>query len=409
MNAVRRAPASADEHLPLPARQMQLYLTFWHFVYLGLLTLLLWETWAEFGRGDVWRASLLTGLALAQTGLYVWSFVLNHLWPLPGWRIGLYFGVSVGLWLLEWRLAPDWQWFGMTYFGQMLGILPPLAAVPGSLLIFALVFIASPDLNLAALRADRVMGPLIGWAASMVLYFFIHYITRTSAARGRLVAELRAAQAKLEAARARDAELAALRERERLARDLHDSLGHALVAISVQLEAIQRLYRVDAERAAAQVDTLKAATRAATDELRRSLAGLRASGLGDRPLDEALRSLAVDTGRQHDLDVTCRVEPGSARLTPAAAEALWRVAQEALTNVARHAQARRVEVTLTFTPEAARLSVRDDGRGLPEDAATLAAAGHYGLSGLRERLAAVGGALTLANDGGVTVAAQVPL
>jgi signal transduction histidine kinase len=409
MNVLRTAPPSADDHMPLPARQMQIYLTFWHFVYLGLMILLLWDTWAEFGRGETWRAGLLTALALTQAGLYVWSFVLNNIWPLPAWRIGLYFGVSVGLWLLEWRLSPDWQWFGMTYFGQMLGTLPPAAAVPGSLFIFGLVFIASPDLNLANLRPEQVIGPLIGWSASMVLYFFIFYITRTSEKRGELVAELRAAQAELVAARARDAELAALRERERLARDLHDSLGHALVAISVQLEAIQRLYRVDPERAAAQVDTLKAATRAATDELRRSLAGLRTPGLGDRPLDEALRTLAVDTGRQHDLDVTCQVEPGSRRLAPAAAEVLWRVAQEALTNVARHAQARRVEVALTFTPASAQLRVQDDGRGLPEDTAALVGAGHYGLSGLRERLAAVGGTLSLSDEGGVTVTAQVPL
>ena len=395
--------------MPLPARQMQIYLTFWHFVYLGLLILLLWETWAEFGGGEPWRAGVITVVALTQVALYTWSFILNNIWPLPVWRIGLYFGVSVGLWLLEWWLAPDWQWFGMTYFGQMLGTLPPLAAVPGSLVIFVLVFIADPDFNLAALRSEQIIGPLIGWTASMVLYFFIYYITRTSEKRGELVAELRAAKAELEAARARDAELAALRERERLARDLHDSLGHALVAISVQLEAIQRLYRVDPERAAAQVDTLKAATRGATDELRRSLAGLRTPGLGDRPLDEALRSLAVDTARQHDLDVACRVEPGSARLSPAAAEALWRVAQEALTNVARHAQARHVEVTLTFTPEWAQLRVQDDGRGLPEDTAALVAAGHYGLSGLRERLEVVGGTLSLSNDGGVTVDAQVPL
>jgi len=410
MNALPRA-AAPDDHLPLPARQMGLYVTFWHLIYLGVLALLLWDTWAGSAPADVWRATLITLLAAGQIGLYLWNFVFTDRWPLPPWRMAVYFGGSIALWLLQWRLNPEFQWFGLTYFGQMLGLLPPLVALPGSLVIFILVVIVHPGLTLTwgALLTERVLSPLMGWAAAAVVYLFIYYISRTSAARGRLVAELRAAQAELQAARTRDTELAALRERERLARDLHDSLGHALVAISVQLEAIQRLYRVDPPRAHAQIDTLKDATRAAMDELRRSLAGLRAAGLGDRPLADALRSLAVDTGQQHSLEVACHLDPAADQLAPAVAEVLWRVAQEALTNVARHAQARRVDLRLTLSPAAAVLRVQDDGRGRPADLAVGAASGHYGLLGLRERVEGLGGTLTVSAAGGVTVEAALPL
>lgn len=410
MKALPRTDAY-DDHLPLPARQMGLYITFWHIIYLGVLALLLWDLWAAADATDLWRPAVITLLAAGQIGLYLWNFVFTDRWPLPPWRMAVYFGGSIALWLLQWRLNPDYQWFGMTYFGQMLGLLPPLVALPGSLVIFILVVIVHPGLTLTwgALLTERVLSPLMGWAAAAVVYLFIYYISRTSAARGRLVAELRAAQAELQAARTRDTELAALRERERLARDLHDSLGHALVAISVQLEAIQRLYRVDPPRAHAQIDTLKDATRAAMDELRRSLAGLRAAGLGDRPLADALRSLAVDTGQQHSLAIACHLDPGADQLAPAVAEVLWRVAQEALTNVARHAQARRVDLRLTLTPAAAVLRVQDDGRGRPDDLAVGAASGHYGLLGLRERVEGLGGTLTVSATGGVTVEAALPL
>lgn len=410
MKALPRTDAY-DDHLPLPARQMGLYITFWHIIYLGVLALLLWDLWAAADATDLWRPAVITLLAAGQIGLYLWNFVFTDRWPLPPWRMAVYFGGSIVLWLLQWRLNPDYQWFGMTYFGQMLGLLPPLVALPGSLVIFILVVIVHPGLTLTwgALLTERVLSPLMGWAAAAVVYLFIYYISRTSAARGRLVAELRAAQAELQAARTRDTELAALRERERLARDLHDSLGHALVAISVQLEAIQRLYRVDPPRAHAQIDTLKDATRAAMDELRRSLAGLRAAGLGDRPLADALRSLAVDTGQQHSLAIACHLDPGADQLAPAVAEVLWRVAQEALTNVARHAQARRVDLRLTLTPAAAVLRVQDDGRGRPDDLAVGAASGHYGLLGLRERVEGLGGTLTVSATGGVTVEAALPL
>jgi signal transduction histidine kinase len=381
------------------------YLTFWHIVYLGMLALLwgsaLIDAWPALG----WRQLALTGLIAAQAALYVRSFLFNRRWPLPGWHLALYFVGSVALWYLEWRLDERFFWLIMSYFGQSFGILPPVAAIPTASAIYVFINGQANGWSLAGWTSVELLGVGMGWVSFVVVYWFFHTVMRTSQERAGLIHDLQAAQRELEQAHARETELATLRERERLARDLHDSLGHALVAISIQLEAIQRLYRVDAEKAAAQVEALKALTRSSMDELRRSLEGLRALGLGDQPLGEALQALAVSAGQRTGLAVACHVAGPAEQLAPAAAEALWRVAQEALTNVEKHAAARHVELRLDVQPAFTALSVSDDGRGFPPGANET---GHYGLRGMRERIEGLGGTLTLDGDRGASVEARLP-
>lgn len=348
----------------------------------------------------------VAGLLLAQGGLYL-VCIARRGWPIRRRWLAAYFIGGITLWIIMGVLQPEMWWVGMTYFGQMFGLLPPRATLVGTLLINVLVILQLTRWDLAEITPSLLMGFGFQWAGGMAVYLFIHNVIKTSLERGHLIARLEAAQRALEAAREKDVELAALRERERLARDLHDSLGHALVAISVQLEAIQRLYRVDPERGSQHVDELKALTRRTTDELRRSLAGLRAPGLGERRLSEALPALCVEAGQRAGLAVTCRVPAAADALSPAVAETIWRVAQEALTNVERHAQARRVEVSVEVWPEAVMAQVQDDGVGLPARPEDLP--GHYGLRGLRERVEGLGGTLTLAGADGTRVAARLPL
>ncbi len=314
---------------------------------------------------------------------------------------------SLALWVVEWQIAPGYFWLILSYLGQMYGILSPVAALPSTSLIFLFLYAQARDWNFTGLSLSEVGGALLGWASFTVLFLFIHVVMRTSRERALLIQQLQQAQRELESARARDTELATLRERERLARELHDSLGHALVVISVQLEAIQRLYRVDPPLAEERIEALKGVTRANMDELRRALLGLRSAGLGDRPLAEALQSLCVQTGQRTGLEMACHATAAGLRLTSAASEALWRVAQEALSNVERHAQARHVELCLQLEPAAVLLRVTDDGRGLPAGAETLP--DHFGLRGMRERVEGLGGSLALRVDSGTVVEARVPV
>ncbi|MEP7357623.1 MAG: sensor histidine kinase [Anaerolineales bacterium] len=396
-----------DGETPLPPRQFRWYILFWHVIYLGSLAITLgYHLWAHRAALGLSQAGILL-LAAGQVGLYLWNFILNDRWPLPLWRHGVYFIGSLALWWIEWQVEPAFFGLGIAYLGQMFGVLPPVAALPATLVVLVLFYGQAFNWQFGGLPLNAIVGPLVGWASFAALFLFIYHTSRISRERGLLIVKLQAIQRELELAREHDNELAALRERERLARDLHDSLGHALVAISVQLEAIQRLYRVDPARAEAQVEALKGVARANMDELRRSLMGLRAPGLGDRPLVEALRSLCLETGQRIGLDAGYRLSGDPARLTPAAAEALWRVAQEALTNAAKHAQPRSLDVSLEVGPAEAVLRVRDDGRGLPPGAEALP--GHYGLRGMRERVEGVGGTLRLSSEAGTLVEARVPV
>src|SRR5712691_6041124 len=394
---------------PMPDRMHRRYLWLLHVLAMGLPVLALsgalWDPRTDWGG----RQAALVGLVSLQMALYLKTFVLPHPWPLPwGWLAGYYLG-SLGLWLIEGHLDRHFfLLFGM-YLGQMYFFVPPRVAIPVTLVVLGLFFGLISGWDVSHLPRNVVIDTSILWTILAVVFSYARHLGQTSRERAGLIAELQVAQHALEVARQRDAELAALRERERLARDLHDSLGHALVALSVQLEAVQRLYAVDPVRAAAQVDAMKDLTRASMAELRRALEGLRTPGLGDRSLQQALDALSREVGARTGMEVRCQVVAGANALGPAVSETLWRMAQEALTNVEKHADARSAQVCVEMAPHAVTMRISDDGRGLPPDAANRS--GHYGLRGMRERLEGLGGTLTMHSNGygGTLVEACLPI
>jgi signal transduction histidine kinase len=405
-----RLPAIQDDLLPLPRHQFQLFLFFLNLIYLGGLALVtgvsLWSHWGNLG----WQQVVIIGTVIVQTALHLATFVFNSRWPLPLRWLVAYFAGSVGLWLIEWQLEPNFRWLVGSYVGLMYSMLPIPISIPTTSLVFLAV--VAEDIGwdrLGQVTTYEVLGIITPLVAMIILSLYIYHLLRTSGERARLIAELQAAQHELELARQRDAENAALLERERLARDMHDGLGHTLAALSVQLEAIQRLYPVDPERASTQVDDMKSLTRASMDSLRRSLAGLRTPGLGERTLGQSLKMLSEETRQRAGLDIECHLAPAADTLAPSVAETLWRVAQEALTNVEKHAQASRADIYLEVKPQAAILRIVDDGQGLPANA--LNRKGHYGLLGMRERVEGLGGVLAIARNGerGTLIEAQLPV
>ncbi|MFF9279606.1 sensor histidine kinase [Streptomyces griseosporeus] len=200
------------------------------------------------------------------------------------------------------------------------------------------------------------------------------------------------------AARALDAQE---RERRRVARELHDEVGQTLTAVLLQLKRVAD--RVPAELRA-EVGQVQEATRAGLDEIRRIARRLRPGVLEELGLPSALRALAGEfTGR--GLTVRPDLAPALPPLPAETELVLYRVAQEALTNTARHSGAERAEVCLRADADGTvELLVRDDGRGVgdaPEGA---------GISGMRERALLVGATLTVvpAPDGGTDVRLRIP-
>jgi signal transduction histidine kinase len=210
-------------------------------------------------------------------------------------------------------------------------------------------------------------------------------------------------------------ELTISRERNRLARELHDTLAHSLSAATVQLEAVRSLWQVDPARAQKLLDETDGTIRRGLTESRRALQALRASPLQDAGLIVALRHLAETAAERCGCDLELRLPAHIERDLPSNVEqGVYRIAQEALENIVRHAEARSIAVELRQGDRQLALSVQDDGQGIAGD--TLAASGredlyHLGIRGMEERANMIGGRLAISSgeEGGTTVRLTVPL
>ncbi|MBX3061206.1 MAG: hypothetical protein KF770_32510, partial [Anaerolineae bacterium] len=178
-------------------------------------------------------------------------------------------------------------------------------------------------------------------------------------------------------------------ERRRLARDLHDDTIQSLIALNQQIQLAQMAgAAADADEATAdRLATMQQMAGQMMADLRRLIRDLRPIYLEDLGLVPALQMLAQDMSQTMDIPVSFAADGPAQRLPSEVELALYRIAQEGLRNVARHAQANRAEVCLVFDDEAVCLTIRDDGRGFaaPESPAEMAPAGHFGLLGVQER------------------------
>ena len=204
------------------------------------------------------------------------------------------------------------------------------------------------------------------------------------------------------------ARLATIEERNRLARDIHDTLAQGLAAITLQLEAADALSESRPGRAHEAVQRALSLARTNLDEARRSVMDLRAAPLQEHGLPEALALLIASNERAGlTIDYTCTPEAHFPVL-PARIEAgLYRVVQEALTNIHKHAQARHVEIMLRFCSDDGEgsgcpgllLTIQDDGQGFDPDAVSHDGS-HFGLLGMSERVKLLGGHMCIQSTPG---------
>jgi signal transduction histidine kinase len=188
------------------------------------------------------------------------------------------------------------------------------------------------------------------------------------------------------------------RERNRMARELHDTLAHTLTGLSVTLETVKAYWDVDAEKARALLEQSLTATRNGLEETRRALKSLRASPLEDLGLGLALRQMAESTAARVNLDLELALPDPMPGLAPDVEQCIYRIAQEAIENVAHHANARKASLELEPDGGHIRLIVQDDGLGFdPRDKAST---GHFGLVGMKERAELSGGKLTIESQKG---------
>lgn len=245
----------------------------------------------------------------------------------------------------------------------------------------------------------------MSYATAFVFTIAFTFITRQALnAREReakLRADVEAANQQLRAYALQAEEFATTRERNRLAREIHDGVGHYLTVVKTQLDAAAALMPEHPERARESVVKAAKLTSEALDDVRRSVGTLRTDAARP-PLPEALRALSREIG----LPVEVKIAGETRELSPAVEHALFRSAQEGLTNIRKHAGASAAELALDFSvPTCVRLAVSDNGRGNTSDTP-----GGFGLRGIRERVELLGGRVETANQerGGFELRIEIP-
>lgn len=193
-------------------------------------------------------------------------------------------------------------------------------------------------------------------------------------------------------------QLATTRERNRLARELHDTLAHTLSALAVQLEAVDAVWSTKPDQARDRLQKSIETTRSGLTETRRVLQDLRASPLEDLGLALAVRSLALATAARAGLTLDLHVEKRLGSLKPDIEQATYRIAQEALANAANHANAHHLTVQLGRFNSHLTLTVSDDGQGF--DPQQIATAKRLGVKGMQERAEMVDGTLRVESQPG---------
>jgi signal transduction histidine kinase len=198
-------------------------------------------------------------------------------------------------------------------------------------------------------------------------------------------------------------------ERNRIARELHDVIGHSVSVMTVQASAVRRLMREDQGRERAALETVESTGREALTEMRRMIGVLRGNdGAPDLTPPPTLAQLdrLVETVRAAGIDVRAETVGEPVALPPGLDLTAYRLVQEALTNTLKHASATRAEVCLRYGEGRLTVRVRDDGRGPAADAQP-----GTGLTGMRERVAVYGGHLVVgpAQGGGYELRAELPL
>jgi signal transduction histidine kinase len=332
---------------------------------------------------DVARDHASPAGALAGWALVVAAWAMNRLRPHAVWA------AAIGLGSLE--LA----WVGAVTAGEValavsvIALARRLSPVPGA--AAALVVLVANDAVECVRTGEVAAAPLVlGLIGGSALFAFTVTLGRLQREQARTMAALE----DLRVSREAQVEAARGEERIRLAREMHDVLGHTLSALAVQLEGARLLL----EREGAAPPAIEAVARSrrlareGLDEARRAVGALRGDDLpGPDLLPGLVARFRRDTGVEAHLVVEGRPSP----LAPEARLALYRAAQEALTNVRRHASPSCVDVRLRWGPDGAELIVENDGvaEGPGHEAG-------YGLTGMRERAALLGGELEVGSAGG---------
>ena len=386
-----------------------------------------WERWAW-----VWYAAfyamlalttvlvLTNGEATAQTK--IWSVVLTALlglwfatilvW-LGGWEKRIFLKVlyvtgAITFWFLLVGLHPIYWMLLFVVYGQVYHLLPMRWAVPSALAVTVLatarVIVSAPTSSPFPFLLQGLIWAAFGTGMSLWIYSIINQ----SHKRQNLIVELENTRAELAKEERRSG---MLEERGRLAREIHDTLAQGFISIVTHLEAAEEELPPGTKPVEHHMERAKRAARDNLVEARRLVAALRPEILESSSLPEALERISARWTEETGISANLEKNGDYEHLTQELQVTLLRVTQEALSNVRKHADARRVTLTLSYLEDLVVLDVQDDGVGFSLSTATNGSDGGFGLQAMRERVEQLGGQLLVesAPGEGTTLVVHVPL
>ena len=364
-------------------------------------------------------ALLLTGVLL----LWHWGglklayrksdVVANHAF----FRFIVIIGVIV-LWFVLVNISPAYYFTLFGLFGLLFRHLPLRYGVVAVLILTGAIVYE----QLAGAGATFSLTNPIIWAflftalGAIVLAVWITAIIGQSAQRRRLIEQLEAAQAELAAAERR---AGVLEERQRLARDIHDTLAQGFTSIVMHLEAADQALPADVDTVQKHLYRARETARTSLEQARRVVEALRPQSLDQRSLPDAIERTAARWQDETGIPLSTTITGDPIPLHPDIEVTLLRAAQEALANVRKHARATAVQITLSYIDDVVVLDVQDNGVGAGAAGAGAAGAGAvesplsggYGLQAMRERAEQCGGSVTMESEPGegTTVVVSIPV
>lgn len=375
---------------------------------------------------------LLTALTMTVycAGIFT-RFVFGRGWP-PPYRRAIIFWCAIYLLVsLLSFINPNFTFSYFIALGMSFALFRSRMVIPPSAITFLsfCYFQGWLSMPFTQDKLGNTLGIGMSFLSMTLTCLWIQHLISERYERNQLLgqlshanSELQAAHQRLQETAAQEQELAVLRERARLAREMHDTLGHALVLISIKLEAAHRLRERDPERCDRELEATKEIARNTMNELRASIANLRSPALQHESTCSAISRYARDMALRTGLRLTCDYDQQDdiARLPEHIEDALWKVGQEALTNVEKHARAQHVQLHFSRQNSHVVMRIADDGVGFPPELRQLHAPGdmtcvspqgHYGISGMVERVESAGGRLFIrpGMPRGTTVEVELPL
>ena len=331
------------------------------------------------------RAYYTIGLAIATIQLLVEGHLLSifpSFWsPLPFFYILL----ILIAWQYSFKIVVYYT-IGITIVELILiFILPNLHAIPETL----------PE-RYASIENILSIGFMINRAVTFLILGYV--ITILIDAQRKQSQILKEANRKLIHHAETLEQLAATRERNRISRELHDTLAHTLSALAVQLEAITTIWDPIPEKARQMLEQMRSTTHTGLEETRRVLQDLRVSALEEMGLPLALQTLAEDVSDRNGLQLKAEISDKLDNISPDVEQVYYRVAQEALTNVAKHAEATQLKITLEKQDSKLVLAIHDNGKGF--DINNITAQEGLGLQGMAERAEIIGAKLNVTSAPG---------